>query len=200
MCSSATHNPWPDRAFGCGVGAWRVIHWRMYVPDHAPSPRLPAYAARLLEPDEAVRYRTRPRAMGLGLRVALGAILGALATFSVLVEPGFIRLAILPALPLVGTLGGHWLHSPVIFVTTRRVVYAGRWLRPLSIDLARLKAVRIQQGRVERRLGYGRLLLLVTPLEDLGEDVFVRHEFARLPDAAALAAALGGERTLPPSR
>lgn len=151
---------------------------------------MPAYAARLLAPDETAGYVTRPRAMRLGLLVVLGAILAALVVFSLAVEPGFIRLAILPALPLVGAYGGYVMRSPVIFVTDQRVIFAGRWLEPLAIELTRLKALRVQQNRLERLLGYGRLFMLVIPLEDLGEDVFMRHVAHRLPDAPALASAI----------
>ena len=48
----------------------------------------------------------------------------------------------------------------------------------------------LQQRAVERLLGYGRLHLLVRPPGDLGEDVFLRYELSRLPDACALTAAI----------
>lgn len=167
-----------------------MIRSEAYLPSQNTTRLLPAYAATLLAADEIVCYRTRPRAMRLDMLLVLGAIVAALAIFSAAVEPGFIRLAILPALPLAGAHCGYLLHSPVIFVTDRRVVSAGRFLQPLSIDLARLKAARVQQSGFERRLGYGSLFLLVQPLQDLGEGVFVRYALPRLPDASALGSAI----------
>lgn len=151
---------------------------------------MPAYATRLLVPHESISYVTRPRAVSLGMLLALGAILLALAVFSAIVDPGFIRLASLPAFPLLGAELGNLIHRPVIFVTDRRVVSARRGQTPLSIDLDRLKAVGLQQRAVERLLGYGRVHLLVQPPGDLGEEVFLRYELSRLPDVRALAAAI----------
>jgi type II secretory pathway component PulM len=53
---------------------------------------MPAYATRLLVPHESISYVTRPRAVSLGMLLALGAILLALAVFSAIVDPGSIRL------------------------------------------------------------------------------------------------------------
>ena len=109
---------------------------------------MPAYATRLLVPRESISYVTRPRAVGLGMLLALGAILLALAVFSAIVDPGFLRLASLPAFPLLGAELGNLIHRPVIFVTDRRVVSARRGQTPLSIDLDRLKAMGLQQRAV----------------------------------------------------
>lgn len=151
---------------------------------------MPRYATRLLFPHESIGYVTRPRAISLGMLLALGTILLALAVFSAIVDPGFIRLASLPAFPLLGATLGSLIHRPVIFVTDRRVVSASRGQKPLSIDLDRLKAMGLQQRALERLLGYGSVQLLVQPPEPLGEGVFLRYKLSRIPDARALAAAI----------
>lgn len=151
---------------------------------------MPAYATHLLAPQESVGYVTRPRTVRLGMLLALGTIVLALAVFSFIVDPGFIRLASLPAFPLLGAQLGHLIHRPVIFVTDRRVVSASRGQTPLSIDLDRLKAIRLQQSAVERLFGYGSLHLLVQPPEYLGEGAFLRYRLSRLPNVTALASAL----------
>lgn len=151
---------------------------------------MPAHATRLLVAHERIGYVTRPRAVSLGILLALGTILLALAVFSAIVDPGFIRLASLPAFPLLGAQLGNLLHRPVIFVTDRRVVSARRGQKPLSIDIDRLRAIRLQQSTVERHLAYGTVYLLVKTAEDLGEGVFLQYELSRLPDARALAAAI----------
>jgi hypothetical protein len=157
--------------------------------DSQATPAIPAYAARLLKPREGVRYRTRPRVLSLGMFVFMAAVALALSVFSIIVEPGFIRLLSLPAIPVLGSLAAFLLHSPVIFVTDRRIVYARRLLKPLSFDLEGLEAVRVVQNRLGRLLGYGELHLLFQPPQDLGEGVFLRFTLSRLPDAASLASA-----------
>ncbi|RLJ65173.1 PH domain-containing protein [Sulfurisoma sediminicola] len=152
--------------------------------------KVPAHAARLLAPGESVRHLVRPRAVPLRMLLTLGTIFVALAAFSAVVEPGFIRLGVLPALPLVGGYAAHMVHSPAILVTDRRIVSAARWQRPLSVDLERLAAFKVQQGALERRLGYGTVFLLVQPPEDLGEGVFLSFELARIPDAESLGTAV----------
>ena len=122
-----------------------------------------AYAARLLAPREGVRYLTRPRFLSLGMLVVMAAVVLGLVVFSIVVEPGFIQLLNLPAIPLLGGLIASLTHSPVIFVTDRRIVFARRFLKPLSLDLKRLSAIRVQQNSLERLLGYGELLLLFHP-------------------------------------
>ncbi|MBL8488391.1 MAG: PH domain-containing protein [Rhodocyclaceae bacterium] len=151
---------------------------------------LPAHAARLLAPGEGVRHVTRPRAVRLGLLLFLGGIVLALAVFSAIVEPGFIRLAVLPALPLVGAHAGRMLHSPAIFVTDRRLVFARRWMPALVVGMADVKGLRVRQSALERLLGYGTLDVLVQPPEDRGEGVFLSYALTPLPDAAALASVL----------
>ncbi len=151
---------------------------------------LPGNASRIPAPNETVRDLTRPRAMRLGMLLVLGSILSALAKFSVIVEPGFIRLATLPALPLLGAHIAQLAHSRVIFVTDRRVVSAGRWSKPLSIKLVRLRAIRVQQSGLESRLRHGRLFLLVQPPQELGEGVFLTYELPRLADASTLGSAI----------
>jgi hypothetical protein len=47
----------------------------------------------------------------------------------------------LPAIPLLGSLIASLMHSPVIFVTDRRIVFARRFLKPLSLSLERLEAM-----------------------------------------------------------
>ena len=151
---------------------------------------LPAYAARMLAPCEGVRYLTRPRLLSLGMFVVMSAVVLALVVYSIVVEPGFIRLLSLPAIPLLGGVAASLMHSPVIFVTDRRIVFARRFLKPLSLGLERLEAIRVQQNRLGRLLGYGELLLLSQPLQDLGEGVFHQITLSKLPDAASLGSAI----------
>lgn len=151
---------------------------------------MPAYATRLLIPQESVGYITHPRAVRLGMLLALGVIVLALAVFSFIVDPGFIRLASLPAFPLLGAHLSNLMHRPVIFVTDRRVVSASRGQTPLAIGLDRVKAIRLQQNAVERLCGYGSLHLLVQPDEGLGAGAFLTYRLSRLPNALALASAI----------
>jgi hypothetical protein len=118
--------------------------------------------------------------------VANVSIVLALVVFSAIVEPGFIRLLALPAFPLVGMCAGSVLHSPVIFVTDRRIVYARRFEKPQAFELAKLKATRVKQTRLERLLSFGELHLLFDPPEDRGEGVFLAYTLSRLPDPNAL--------------
>lgn len=145
---------------------------------------------QLLLPQEAVGYVTRPRAVRLAMLLVLGVIVLALALFSFIVDPGFIRLASLPAFPLLGAHLSNLIHRPVIFVTDRRVISASRGQMPLSINLDRLIAIRLQQNAVERLCGYGSVHLLVQPDEDLGAGVFSTYGLSRLPNATALASAI----------
>ncbi len=151
---------------------------------------VPAYAARLLAPQEGVRHLTRPRWVALDMLVVMAAIVLALVIYSLVVEPGFIRLVILPVLPFLGTFAAAVTYSPVILVTDRRIVSARRFSEPLSLGLERLVAIRVQQNLLEGVLGYGKLLLLLRPLRDLGDGVFVRIMLTRLPDAASLGSAI----------
>ena len=112
--------------------------------------------------------------------------------FSVIVEPGFFRLAVLPGLPVAGALAGRLLHSPVILVTDRRLVFARRRMPALVIDLPSLKDLRVRESALERALGFGAVDLLVQPAEDLGEGIYLSYVLAPLPDAQGLAAALAG--------
>lgn len=151
---------------------------------------VPAHAARLLAPREGVRYLTRLRLMSLDVLVVMAAVVLGLVVFSVVVERGFIRLLSLPAIPLLGGYAARLTFSPVILVTDRRVVFARRFCQPLSLGLERLKAIRVQQNRLGRLLGYGKLLLLFRPPRDLGEGVFIRFTLKKLPDAASLGSAI----------
>jgi hypothetical protein len=151
---------------------------------------VPAHAARLLAPEEGVRYVTRPRLMSLDVLLVMTAVVLGLVLFSMLVEPGFIRLLSLPAFPLLGGFAGRLTLSPVIFVTDRRLVFARRFCKPLSLDLERLKAIRVQQKPLGRLLRYGNLVLLFQPLQDLGEGVFIRFKLEKLPDAVSLGSAI----------
>ena len=151
---------------------------------------VPAYAARLLAPREGVRYLTQPHWVSLDLLVVMAAVVLALVGYSVVVEPGFIRLLSLPAIPLLGSFAAALTFSPVILVTDRRVVSARRFCEPLSLGLERLEAIRVQQTPLGRLLGYGKLLLVVQPPQDLGAGVFVRFTLTNLPDAASLGSAI----------
>lgn len=113
--------------------------------------------------------------------------------FSIIVEPGFFRLAVLPGLPVAGALAARLLHAPVILVTDRRLVFARRGTAALVIDLAGLRGFRIRESALERALGFGALELLVQPAHDLGEGVFLSYVLAPLPDARGLASALAGD-------
>ena len=148
--------------------------------------KIPGYAVKSLLPHESVCYVTRPRLVSLGMYVANVSIVLALVVFSAIVEPGFIRLLALPAFPLVGMIAGNLIHSPVIIVTDRRIVYARRFAEPLSFELAKLKATRVKQNRLERLLSFGELHLLFDPPEDRGEGVFLSHTLSRLPAPYAL--------------
>jgi hypothetical protein len=120
----------------------------------------------------------------------MSAVVIGLVVFSIIVEPGFIRLLSLPALPLLGGFAASLMHSPVIFVTDCRIVFARRFLKPLSLGLERLEAIRIQQNRLGRLLGYGELLLLFQPPQGLGEGVFHQITLSKLPDTASLGSAI----------
>lgn len=151
---------------------------------------MPRHAVRLLAVGERLLYVTRPLVARPSLLAALGAIVLALGVFSMIVDPGFFRLAILPLLPVLGASAGRLLHAPVVFVTDRRVVSASRWLRPRSIDLPRVRGVRVRQTALERLVGPGAVAVLVQPIEDVREGVFLCCDFAALPDPQALASAI----------
>lgn len=153
-------------------------------------PALPAYAARLLTPRESVRHLTRPRLLPLYMFVFISVVVLALVVFSVVVEPGFIRLLAIPAFPLLGGFAGYILHSPVIFVTDRRVVFARRFSKPLLLDLEALEAMKVKQNSLGLLFGYGALHLLVRPPEDLGKGVFLQFKLEKLPHAASLESAI----------
>jgi hypothetical protein len=149
--------------------------------------KVPAYAAPLLTPCEGVRYLTRPRLLPLYVLVLMAAVVLGVVVFSAVIEdPGFMRLLIIPSIPLLGGFAGYLIHSPVILVTDRRIISARRFFKPLSLDLEKLEALRVQQNPLGRLLGYGTLVLLFHPPRDLGEGVFLRFELKKLPDAASL--------------
>jgi ADP-ribosylglycohydrolase len=152
--------------------------------------RLPGHAARLLAPGETVRFVTRPRAARLGIVLVLGGIFVVLAIFSAIVEPGFIRLGILPALPLIGAHFGHLAIRPVIFVTNRRVISAARGQKPLIVELRRVKAVNISQKKLERLFSYGDVQLLEPHPFDGREGFYTGYSLDMVADAQGLAAAV----------
>ena len=158
--------------------------------EHEMAQKVPAYAARLLAPREEVRYLSRPRWVSLDLFLVMAAVVLGLVGYSVVVEPGFIRLLTLPVLPCLGSAAAALTFSPVILVTDRRVVSARRFREPLSLGLERLEAIRVQQTPLGRLLGYGKLLLVAQPPRDLGKGIFVRFTLTNLPDAAALGSAI----------
>jgi hypothetical protein len=108
----------------------------------------------------------------------------------VIEDPGFMRLFIIPAIPVLGGFAGYLIHSPVILVTDRRIVSARRFFKPLYLDLEKLDTLRVQQNPLGRLLGYGTLVLLLHPPQDLGEGVFLRFELKKLPDPASLGSAI----------
>ncbi len=158
-------------------------------------PRVPAHATRLLAPRERVRYLTRRRWVGLDFLGVMAAIVLGLVVYSILVEPGFIRLLALPALPFLGTFAARLTLSPVILVTERRVLLAQRFSEPVSLDLEQLRAIRVQQNAVGRLFGYGKLFLLVQPSPSLGEGVFSQIALTNLPDAVSLGSAITAATT-----
>jgi hypothetical protein len=158
--------------------------------DEEIAKKMSAYAARLLEPHEEVIYLTRPRFLSLGMLVVMTTLVLGLIVFSIVVEPGFIRMLSLPAIPLLGGLIASLTHSPAVFVTDRRILLARRFLKPLSLDLRRLEVIRVRQNPLEHLLGYGELLLLLQPPQYLGEGVFLQFTLSRLPDAASLVSAI----------
>ena len=153
--------------------------------------KLPRYAARLLAPHEKVSYLTRPRTLSLGMFVVMSALFSVMVVFSIIIKDlGFLRLLSLPAFPLLGSIAASLLHSPVIFVTERRIVFARRFQKPLSLDLEQLVQIRVQQNRLGRLLGYGELLLLVPHPQNRGEGVFLSYTLSKLPDVTSLSSAL----------
>jgi hypothetical protein len=123
--------------------------------------------------------------------VFMAAVVLGLVVFSAVIEdPGFLRLLSIPALPVLGGIAGYFLHSPVILVTDRRVVFARRFRKPLSLDLEKLEKMRVQQTPLGRLLGYGTLHLLFPHPRDHGEGVFLNYSLEKLPDAASLASAI----------
>jgi hypothetical protein len=153
--------------------------------------KVPAHAVRLLAPGEGVRYFTRPRLLPLNMLVFIAVVVLALVAFSVVIEdPGFLRLLIIPALPVLGGIIGYFLHSPVILVTDRRIVSAHRFLKPLSLNLERLEKMRVHQTSLERLLGYGSLHLLFPHPRNHREGVFLNYTLEKLPNAYSLASAI----------
>jgi hypothetical protein len=74
--------------------------------------------------------------------VLVAAVVVAVAACSAAIkDPGFMRLLSIPALPVLGGVLGHVMTSPVILVTNRRIMSAGRMSEPLLLDLERLKAL-----------------------------------------------------------
>ncbi len=160
--------------------------------------RLPGHAARLLAPGETVRFVTRPRAARLGMVLVLGSIFIVLAIFSAIVEPGFIRLGVLPALPLIGAHFGNLIISPVIFVTDRRVISAARGQKPLCVDLRRVKAVKISQKKLERFFRYGDVYLLESHPFENRDGFYTGNSLDMVADAQGLAAAVSDACALDP--
>jgi hypothetical protein len=153
--------------------------------------KVPAYAARLLTPREGVRYLTRPRLLPLYMLVFMAAVVLGVVVFSTVIEdPGFMRLLIIPAIPVLGGFAGYLIHSPVILVADHRIISARRFFKPLSLDLEKLESFRVRQNPLGRLLGYGTLVLLFHPPRDLGEGIFLRFELKKLPDAASLGSAI----------
>ncbi len=151
---------------------------------------IPAYAMPLLAAGEAVRYLTRPRLLSMGMFIFMVTVLLGLTIFSLIVEPGFLRMLSLPALPIIGSLAASLVHSPAIFVTDRRIVFARRFLKPQIFPIGELQGCRVKQGGLGRLLGYGELLLFFRHPEDRREGVFLVFTLSRLPDAASLGAAV----------
>ena len=152
---------------------------------------LPRYASRHLLPGEAVRYFVRPRAVRLGMLLLLGTVVLALAVFSAIIEdPGFMRLSVLPGLPLLGALAGDMAIRPLIFATDRRVISAGRGMRPLIVEFEHLKSIDVVHGRLGRQLGWSELTLAVTPPPGAPTGLYLAHSFDRIPAAMGLASAV----------
>lgn len=155
------------------------------------SNRTPAYAARLLGPHERIRHIARPRWVALRMLMFFGGTILALAVFSVVIQDiGFIRLASLPAFPLLGSLLAKLTLSPVIFVTDRRVVFAHRFHKPLIVDLECLKIIRLEQSSLTRLLGFSELHLLFKPPDGNPEGFLLSITLPRLPDAIPLGSAI----------
>ncbi|MDQ5987280.1 MAG: hypothetical protein CSYNP_03020 [Syntrophus sp. SKADARSKE-3] len=152
--------------------------------------KLPAHAAELLGPSEAIGYVTHPRLLSSSMLLVMTAVISGLILFSVVVEPRFIRLMALPAMPLLGGFAARLMHSPVIFVTDYRIVSARRFCKPISINLDQLAAFRVRQNFLERLLGYGDILLLVHPRQYLGEGIYLKFTLSRLPDADSFNSAI----------
>lgn len=120
----------------------------------------------------------------------VGVVLGVVVFSSVIEDPGFMRLLIIPAIPVLGGFAGYLIHSSVILVTNRRIISARRFFKSLSLDLEKLETLRVQQNPLGRLLGYGTLVLLFHPPRDLGEGVFLRFELKKLPDSTSLGSAI----------
>ena len=75
-------------------------------------------------------------------------------------------------------------------VTDGRIISAGRFFKPLSLDLEKLKGLRIKQNPLGRLIGYGTLVLLFRPPHDPGEGAFLRFELKKLPDASSLSSVI----------
>ncbi len=161
--------------------------------------KVPVHAARLLGLGEEVRYLMRPRVLPLYMLMGMATIVFAVGFVSVVIEdPGFMRLLSIPAIPMLGGIVGHLIHCPVILVTNRRILSASRFFKPLSLGLEELKALSVKQNPLGRLIGYGTLVLLVHPSQNVGGGAFLKFELKKLPDASALdrailaaAAALG---------
>jgi hypothetical protein len=124
------------------------------------------------------------------LAFMVAVVLGIVAFSVVIKDPGSMRLLSIPTISVLGGFAGYLIHSPVILVTDRRVIFANRLCKALLIDLEKLEAMRIKQNPLGRLLGYGALHLLVHPPEDLGEGVSLQFRLEKLPDAASLRSAI----------
>jgi hypothetical protein len=113
-------------------------------------------------------------------------VLGVVVISAMIEDPGFMRLLSIPTIPVLGGFAGYLIHSPVILVTDRRVIFANRFCKPLLIDLEKLEAMRIKQNPLGRLIGYGANHLLAHRPEDLGQGVSLLFKLENIPDAASV--------------
>ena len=156
----------------------------------ATAQRVPAYVTRLLAPGEGVRHLTRPSWVALDLLVLMLPVALGLVVYSALLEPGFIRLLALPALPLLGSMAAAFSRAPLIVVTDRRFMFARRFRALRYLSLEWLEAIRVHQHWGGRLLGYGELLLSIRRPPGMAEPGVFGIRLGNLPDAAALGSAI----------
>jgi hypothetical protein len=120
---------------------------------------------RHLRGGEHVQYVGRYHWASQDVLIVMGPIMLAVGVFSVLVEPGFVRIAILPGLPfLIGLV--IWLSSwsARIVVTDQRLMLTGLFgLR--SLPLSEINEVGLEQSPTGRALDYAHVILFVEPSE-----------------------------------